>query len=448
MFLDALAAQLCEEGRRGQGQPRSREVAGEEGTGGSGDIDPLSPPYGETAQPSGRGLCVVLHDGPTPASSGSRALLRHLLLRCLLSSVGRVVVLSLTFPALHFQRLIDDASSASALRGLKAAAQAKLAVIDAFSGLPLCPSPPTAVPAPPLPCIRHHSISSSLDLSALTGAVVEGLNFSSNLSSSHPSPPSTSSTAAVEGHGVVFIDGLSSLLFHHPSSAVLSWLLSLRTLAGGLSLVVHCDRAVPAQLKASPQALAALHRLASTSLSIRAVLQEQLLSASSSSSPSTSSQCRLHFTVAVQHLKSSGRLLSTLETWTLPAEASAVLLSSTVEAAEDSDSSSPVDSVTSTLRSLLSSSSPSAVSLATTAPTAAAPTPMSTFNLSLSAKQRQAKAQLVLPYQHTGSARGGAGAVHFGQSGLHFTSAQSRIRDVENDQDSDEDEDVDDDLDI
>ena len=425
MFLDALAAQLC---RKGQGQRQSREGAGEEDTGDGVDVDALPLSNGDAVHSSDRGLCVVLHDGLAPSTSGSRALLRHLLFRCLLSSSNdsAVVVLSLIFPALHFQRLIDGASTAPALTELKAAAKAKLAVIDAFSGLSLSPSPPSTAPAPPLPCARHHVVSNSLDLSALTTAVTAALKSSSTSSPSLPSSPSSA-----HGGGVVFIDGLSSLLFHHPSSAVLSWLLSLRALAGGPSLVVHCDSAVPSQLKtSSQQGLAALNRLASTSLHVRAVVQERVIGATSPSS-SSSSRCRLHFTVAVDHRsRSSERLHSKVEHWTLSAEPSSALLSPTVETAEGDRSSSPEDSVSSTLKSLLSSTSSStSVSLSSTPSTTTAPLPVSTFNLSLSAKQRQAKAQLVLPYQHMGSGRGGVAAVHFGQSGLHFTSTEKVLRD-------------------
>ena len=93
----------------------------------------------------------------------------------------------------------------------------------------------------------------------------------------------------------------------------------------------------------------------------------------------------------------------------------------------------PVDAVTSTLKALLSSPSPSS-----------APTPVSTFNLSMTDKQRQAKAQLTLPYQHTGGGRGVA--VHFGEGGLHFPSAQ-KGGEVDDDNVFDEDEEIDDDLD-
>ena len=367
---------------------------------------------------------VLIHDGTSPSSSGSRSLLRHLLLRCLLHSSTRpIVVLSLLFPASHTQRVIQQAVDGSeapspALRGLEAAAQRKLRIIDAFSqlslddgDLPLASfSTSSSTPPPSKPsCVQRVELCTTLSLPVLEAAI----------------------RALAEGGCVLFVDGLSSLLFHHPPFAVLAWLVSLRALPS-TSLVLHADAAVPQQLLFSPHALVALERLARTSLAVTEVRQEQLLT-----SPP---QLRYHFTVtATRRGRRSGRLRSTAELWTL--QPSAFLLSAADD--ERGASAASVDAVTSTLQQLLTSSS---------TPSAASPsTPQSSFNLSTSDRQRQAKAQLRLPYQHTGSL-----AVSFGEAGLQLTKQHSQQQQQQQQQHHgdddddvlDDDEEDDDDLDI
>ena len=415
MLLDDIAAALTRgerphEKREGEGAPTHAGAQSER----SGDVADA----------------VLIHDGLPPASSGSRSLVRHLLFRCLLSpSTSRLLILSLLFPAVHFQRVIQQVAQckeaqAPALRGLEAAAQRKLSVIDAFSHLsvgedaPLSSSTPLD---PPLSCVQRVELCTTLTLSVLETAI-------RSLAAA-----STALVGSSEGGGacVLLVDGLSSLLFHHPPSAVLAWLVSLRSIPS-ISLVLHADAAVPHQLLSSPHALVALERLAHTSLTVTEVRQEKLLTAPP--------QFRYHFSVAATHRgRRSGRLRSTAEHWTL--QPSAFLLSS---ASDDHRHDSPdtIDAVTSTLNSLLSSSA-SASASSRTSPSL----PQSSFNLSTSEKQRQAKAQLQLPYQHTG---GRHVAVHFGEGGLQLTAAHNGAAHQHDDEDllDDDEEDDDDDLDI
>ena len=404
MFLDALAAELC------SAAPAQQPETAEEGD------DNLPPPGGSPPPPR---RCVLVHDSPIASSSGSRSLIRHLLLRCLLSpSVDRVVVLSLLLPARHFQRLVDTAASPShtpPLPGTAAAAKARLAILDAFSDLAIDGAHPSTAAGDPLPCAAHHELSNCLQLPTLSAAI-ERL--------ARP-PPSTSASSRSSPRAVVFVDGLSSLLLRHSSSAVLQWLLSLRS-TPSLSLVVHADLAVPAQLSSTPRALAALGRLANCSLAVQEVRQEKVVGAA------PHSPCRYHFAVQLEYRsRRSGRFHSRAEQWTL--EPSSSLLSAPQDSDAAARSSPPVDAVSSALNALMAASPPSTT----------APTPVSTFSLGVTEKQRAARAQLQLPYQHTG---GRGVAVHFGEAGLSFASAQSAGSGEEDDV-VDEDEDVDDDLD-
>ena len=426
MLLDDLAAALTDQRRLHQrvGQGESTQTTAGKAL--------ESEPAQQQPQPlSGAGCAVLISDGQPPISSGSRSLVRHLLFRCLLSaSTRRVVVLSLLFPASHFHCVLQQVKESSseapspALRGLEAAAQQKMAILDAFSHLRLddlhsaSPSASSTLLDAPLPCVQHTQMSTTLNLAVLEAAI------RSLAASAAPS-----AVEEAEGVCVLFVDGLSSLLFHHPPSAVLSWLVSLRSIPS-TSLVLHADSAVPDQLLSSPHALMALERLAHTSLAVTEVRQEKLLTAPS--------QFRYHFSVAATHRGGrSGRVRSTAEHWTL--QPGAFLLSSASN--DRSESTDSVDAVTLTLNSLRFSSPSSAASPSI---------PQSSFNLSTSDKQRQAKAQLQLPYQHTG---GRHLAVHFGEGGLQLTAADSsgapHQHQLDDDPlDDDEEEDDDDDLDI
>ena len=392
LFLDALTAALS---RTGSGY-------GELADNGNGHA--ITAPEAEAAH-----RCVLIHDGVTPSSWGSRSVVRHLLLRCLQSpSVSRVVVLSLIFPSEHYQRMVEHAaataqSSASTLRGVDAAARQKLTVIDAVSALSLSLEGNDGQATAPIHDRPYaQRTCATLALPELFAVVQEAI--------------------ASAASAVFLVDGLSPLLLQHSASAVLPWLLTLRALPA-VSLVIHADSAVPAVLSLSPHALAALDRVAQSVVRLTDARQEALLTAQST--------FRYHLTADCKRTRRTGQVQSVVEQWAL--EPNAALLSASKAAAPEA---ARADAATAALRALLSTST----ATATAAPSFA---PVSSFNLSTSEKQRRAKAQLHLPYQHTGAPP--ADAVTFGASGLQLSNGTAHDGDDASD---DDDEDADDDLDM
>ena len=400
MFLDSFTRAFC--------HPEQAEERIEDD-----DIADSSQPPLVVSRPSSSSLAshvLLLRDGLSSSHSsssslgcpsfGSRAVLRHFLVHSLQSSsIERVVVLSLLFPHSHFAYL-------ASLSDEQHTAKHKLAVIDAVSDLTVPTAAPTSAtvtstvqPAShPNPAYHSHLTCSSLsDLSALQTAVQQLLT-------------STGS------HSVLIVDGLSTLLLYHSPPLLLRWLLALRALPH-LSLLLHADYACYDAVSDTTWN-AALSRIAGTRITTAAVRQEKVIQPTSVASTGTV----IHTTITahIAHTRASGRTATKQEQYLLQT-ASLTLAATAHSTATTSPTQQPTDAIASTLHSLMS-------------------------NETAAARQRQAKAALVLPYAHQGDVR-----VGYGVGGLEVRRVEDEVGLDADDEllDGDEEDDsIDDDLDI